>query len=66
MCATPPQLKGMGSVDTASVERYIALRASVAQHEATLVQAMLRPDKCLHFLTPGRLIKVRTVDNAGG
>lgn len=55
----PPQLQSMGSVDTASVEQYIALRASIAQDEARLLQAMLQPDKCLHFLTPGRLVKVQ-------
>ena len=29
------------------------------QAEATLLPAMLRPDRCLHFLRPGRLVRVR-------
>ncbi|CAI5464142.1 unnamed protein product [Closterium sp. Yama58-4] len=40
------------------IREYHALRLSLAEKERRLKAEVLRPDRCLHFLQPGRLIRV--------
>lgn len=57
-----PPLNAALNDAVASVAEYGRLVARVAALERTLTAALVTPERCLHFLRPGRLVRVREGD----
>eukprot|EP00899_Mesostigma_viride_P011889 jgi/Mesvir1/20700/Mv14899-RA.2 len=42
-----------------TLREYDALRTAIREQEKVILAAIFRPDRCLHYLRPGRLVRVR-------
>jgi ATP-dependent RNA helicase DOB1 len=50
---------GDSSNDTAMIEKFIAAQKDVESAQRVIMDAVLRPDKCIHFLRAGRIVRAR-------
>lgn len=49
----------LGTASEEALQQYQQLRGRILHQEKIILSYMVLPDKCLHFLRPGRLIRVR-------
>ncbi|EIE19880.1 HUA enhancer 2 [Coccomyxa subellipsoidea C-169] len=49
----------IGAATQEAMDEYQTLKAEIEGAERVLTPALLRPERCMHFLRPGRLVRVR-------